>query len=418
MKFYERKALNHFQQVGVSVDEPLKNVKAALGALRHVEGNPLTKTEISLQLSINYFVNQVPIGIAALPLQLQTSFPAFIFGLTDFYSGYSKALKLVQLNNPWQTLDNIAYHVGDEMIDQAPLTGWIQPAYWDVIQANWLPNPILGNIAINPLGAPGNIVKNNFWIPGHKYHIKIRIDDTLNINLGLIDLPFDGIVLHNFYETVVNNGVYEYDYVPQSTDLYMRAQACPAGPPVISSMSIKEIFGYDFYSSEPSIGVYGYNKNVALSPNVVRGDVVITYIAPILNFRTKFNLTREFYYDYYTAEIVIHCNNVDYGTFLNSFVSDLITLDTIRYIVPVANINQLINPVIFATQTLFGKLATDNIDPRIYITNKDFQPQISDIPINLPIDKSIILGFNIDFNCQQLSLILFVKKVEALTHKR
>jgi hypothetical protein len=113
----------------------------------------------------------------------------------------------------------------------------------------------------------------------------------------------------------------------------------------------------------------------------------------------------------------IRCQNVAYGTFLNAFVSDLITIDTIRYIVPVANINQLINPVVFGVQSLFGKVKADNIDPRMYITNRDFQQQIADIPINLPIDKSLMIGFSVDVFCQNISWVLFVNKVESLTHR-
>jgi len=115
--------------------------------------------------------------------------------------------------------------------------------------------------------------------------------------------------------------------------------------------------------------------------------------------------------------IIIHCENVAYGTFLNSFVSDLITINTLRYVVPIANVNQFINPLTFGYQTLFGKTFTDDIDPRNFITNKDFQQQIADIPINLPIDKSVFLITEMDYLCNSFSLILFVEKVEALTHK-
>lgn len=116
--------------------------------------------------------------------------------------------------------------------------------------------------------------------------------------------------------------------------------------------------------------------------------------------------------------IVIHCNNVAYGTFLNSFVSDLITISVMRYIVPILNINQFINPLIFGTQSLFGKLAVDSVDPRMYITSRDFQQQISDIPVNLPIDKNLMIGLQLDIFCQQISFVLFVEKIEPLTHKR
>jgi hypothetical protein len=114
---------------------------------------------------------------------------------------------------------------------------------------------------------------------------------------------------------------------------------------------------------------------------------------------------------------VIHCNNVAYGTFLNSFVSDLITINTLRLIVPIANINQYVNALRFGYQTLFGKSFWDSIDPRMYITSTDFQQQICDIPINLPIDKAVMLGFLMLTTLASMQIILFVEKVEPLTHK-
>jgi hypothetical protein len=166
------------------------------------------------------------------------------------------------------------------------------------------------------------------------------------------------------------------------------------------------------FNSPNSMGIWGYNMFTVNSPvtnsGISYGDFVICFA----DVDPNFNGNPTFY-----AFVVIHCENVAYGTFLKSFVSDLITINTFRYIVPIANINQFINPLIFGYQTLFGKVNTDSIDPRNYITSKDFQQQISDIPINLPIDKAVMLGFQLDIFCQNLSMILFVEKVEPLTHK-
>jgi len=117
------------------------------------------------------------------------------------------------------------------------------------------------------------------------------------------------------------------------------------------------------------------------------------------------------------AFIVVHCNNVAYGTFLNSFVSDLITLNQIQYTVPIANLIQLINPLNFTVQSLFGKIVTDSIDPRMYVTNQQFNQNISNIPITLPIDKSLILTFDLNYDCQNANFILAVQKVKKLTNR-
>lgn len=161
---------------------------------------------------------------------------------------------------------------------------------------------------------------------------------------------------------------------------------------------------------EPSCGIFGYTRSITSLDSIglaspPLGTMVITlwsFVAP-----------GTFYY----AEVFIFCGNVAYGTFLNSFVSDLITINTLRYIVPIANINQFINPLVFGYQTLFGKLYTDNVDPRMFITSTDFQQQVCDIPIDLPIDKNALLLSRINFDCQNISMIFFVERIEPLTNR-
>jgi hypothetical protein len=271
MKKFEQKLLNHLQEDTISNDVPLKNVREGLGSIAYVTGNPKTKTEITI--NIDTFIWDITGGAilapAALPAAAQTSFPVFLFGLTDYYGGYNRSANLLPVQPAWVYFNNAA--------------------------------------GFSPIGIWGL----NLSAVGNAYFLA-------NIQRG------DMIFLFNYFVVGVNN-------------------------------------------------IY--------------------------------------------AMVRVRCQNVSYGTFLNSFVSDLITIDTIRYIVPIANVAQLINPVIFAVQTLFGKVKVDSIDPRMYITNKDFQQQIADIPINLPIDKSLIIGFQVSVFCQNISWVLFVNKVEPLTHR-
>jgi hypothetical protein len=172
--------------------------------------------------------------------------------------------------------------------------------------------------------------------------------------------------------------------------------------------NILPIIGTWFYAFVPGvndIGIWGYNKIGGIIPVPILGDMILSFQAVVAGV-------------IYEADIIIHCNNVAYGTFLNSFVSDLITINRLRYMVPIANINQFINPLIFANQTLFGKTDSDSIDPRLYIVPTQFQQQIADIPLNLPITKSVMLGFQLDVFCQQVNLVMFVNKVEPLTHRQ
>lgn len=276
MKNYERLLLSHLQEDNSqNSNDPLQDVKKAMGEIAYVSGNPLTKTEISLQIQLRYFDHTgAEIAIGALPAFMQTSYPVYLFGLTDFYGGYSKE----------RTLINTVY-----------------PSSLDI-----------------------NILPKDFeqW--------------------GIFGYTLTGYV-NAFVNAVTQYG----DFI------YYTGFATPLAPPL------------------NEIGVL----------------------------------------------VKIHCNNVTYGTFLNSFVSDLITINTLRLIVPIANINQYLNPLIFGYQTLFGKTFSDSVDPRMYITSTDFQQQIVDIPINLPIDKAVMLGYQLNYNCQNMSIILFVEKVEPLTHK-
>lgn len=269
MKRYERELLNSLTNSQVSDEEPLKNIKEELGSLRYVEGNPLFKAEINLQITSVFFdqVGGVIIAPGALPAPLQTSLPVFLLGLTDSHSGFLKSRVI-----------------------------------------------------------------------------------------------------------------------------------CPVG------------FGWEYMTAPPVgfilTGIIGYNAIIwafpAFAPFVQYGDLIIQYAdnaaAPA-----------------FIGLIVVRCTNVGYGTFLNSFVSDLITVNLMRLIVPVANINQFENPLIFGYQTLFGKLKTDSIDPRMYQTPGDFQNQIADIPITFPVDKNLMLAFQLDVFCQQMTVQLFAQKVEPLT---
>lgn len=91
-----------------------------------------------------------------------------------------------------------------------------------------------------------------------------------------------------------------------------------------------------------------------------------------------------------TAEIQIRCPNVAYTTLLAALSSDTMTLNMIRYVVPAAAVAQLGQQITLIKQSLFGKTATDTLDPQTFITPGTFQPQIADIPITVPIDKNFV----------------------------
>ena len=396
MKKSELQLLNHLQE-GEVENSPLSNIMQGLGELKNIKGNPLFSSEITFNVSLNFFANLTPITTALLPVNLRLPIPVFLLGLTDFYSGYSKALQYIQPQNPWQPSNRIGYSVGSEMA-----TNFFQAAFWNFTGANWVFGfPFLRSNGIVP--PDGRLRKFNFWQIGHRYLISFRVDNTLNDFANMLFEFNDGA----FVNSVVNHDYIEvsYEYIPTTTEL--TTNAINGFQCDIHDLSIREITGEYSYISDPPVGILGYNKNTVLSQNAVRGDLVATYSA--------FSYPNP---NLYTAEVVVHCNSVSYGTFLNSFVSDLITVETLRYSVPIANINQFINPLSFIYQTLFGKTFNNDIDPRMYITNTDFQQQICDIPIKFPIDKNLLIGTYINFDCPSFDLTLFVKKVEALTLRK
>jgi hypothetical protein len=121
---------------------------------------------------------------------------------------------------------------------------------------------------------------------------------------------------------------------------------------------------------------------------------------------------------FFNAIVMIRCNNVSYGTLIQSLVSDLISINRLKYFAPVNNINQFINPLKFCYQTLFGAVATDTIDPRLFQLGTDFQNNISDIPVKFKIDKNLLLCYYQNFDCQITEFIFYVNKVEALTLRK
>lgn len=425
MENYKKQLLKkmHYEEVS-SNNEPLKNVREGLGSIALAKGNPLTKTEIKLNTRINFFRNQQAITSAQLPVNLRGQFPVYLFGLTDFYSGFPKNEIDLPISNPWISNLNYSYHEGDELVDQTAATGWRNAAYWNVIPAVFTFAPLVSITDTNDGAINNTLIKNNFsWIPGHLYKISYTCVNTSGVyEAGFSDGVNFNVANSNIIGIPPNDPLVplqktvEYYYIPSNTNLAFTSGLSILGEVIdIIGLSIREVLGNVSYPSDNSIGIFGYNKSFCLSPNVFKGDLVITYnfieriVQPGIGF-AGINL--------FTAEIIVHCNNVAFGTFLNSFVSDLITINTLRYMVPIANINQFINPLKFGYQTLFGKTFTDDIDPRNYITSRDFQQQISDIPINLPIDKQMMLGVQINFDCPTFDMILFVEKVEPLTYKK
>jgi hypothetical protein len=117
------------------------------------------------------------------------------------------------------------------------------------------------------------------------------------------------------------------------------------------------------------------------------------------------------------AYVRIRCENIAYATLVHSLMSDIIFLNTIRFSVAMAAILQFARSIKIAHLSTFGKLNIDTIDPRLFILPTEPQQNIADLPVKIPIDKSIIITTQIDFVCQHFNFILFVEKIEVLTKR-
>jgi len=140
------------------------------------------------------------------------------------------------------------------------------------------------------------------------------------------------------------------------------------------------IFGRDVFATETML----------ITPFINRGDMV-----SIWNVTTGAVL--------YQKIIIVRCPQVAYGTLLDALNSDTFMINMIRYKVNPLQVGQLINQIIPIVQSLFGKAQDDKIDPSTYITGDTYNQNISDIPLELAIDKTKILatyaGFDVvDFD--------------------
>jgi hypothetical protein len=142
-----------------------------------------------------------------------------------------------------------------------------------------------------------------------------------------------------------------------------------------------------YYPLPHAAATVGYTCGSVFNNLTLPGDLV--FIIPMAGFVAGAAATTV------AAEILVRCPNVPYTSLLAALGSDLVTLNMIRYVVPVANVAQLAQQITLIKGSLFGKTSTDTLDPQTFITPGTFQPQIADIPITLPIDKNLIAATQI-----------------------
>lgn len=116
--------------------------------------------------------------------------------------------------------------------------------------------------------------------------------------------------------------------------------------------------------------------------------------------------------DIYTYYSNIYCNSVAYGTLLNNLSDSIYLIKSIKVVFNNANITQLDNPLLFSKQNINGKLITDSIDLKTFVLPSSFNQTIVDIPLNIILDKNLMINQYIEFDCTNIQYIFTLIKIK------
>lgn len=116
------------------------------------------------------------------------------------------------------------------------------------------------------------------------------------------------------------------------------------------------------------------------------------------------------------CEVIVSCKQVGYGTLLAAISSDRFTINNIRYKIPNATKTaQFEKQLKLIKQSLFGKLATDDVSPSAFFNPNQFQDGTIDIPIEKGIDKESSIGTYLDYDVEEILWSIYVKVQDKLT---
>ena len=168
--------------------------------------------------------------------------------------------------------------------------------------------------------------------------------------------------------------------------------------PVLNPWAVEAfgIFGVDLFKADT------YVAKAYASGWLKDGDFVIVYKA-IDNAKT------------YVRFIVLSCPQVAYGTLLDSISSDRFVINMVRYVVSETQTKQLKNGIQLVRQSLFGKTSNDTLSPQTYVTGQTYNKNIADIPLQVGVDKNLVLTSYLDFDVQEINWIVTVASVQKIT---
>jgi len=223
----------------------------------------------------------------------------------------------------------------------------------------------------------------------------------------------------------------KYFSVVDSTGVYtlISAAAVVAAVPALGTQLAGFLYGNSDYASGfaklqnafPLSGGWIYGEPGIYGKDMFRinGSFIDANVTPQLR---KGDLVIPAYFDNgtttYVALMIVRCNQVGYGTLLDSLNSDRFIMNMVRYVmsdITAVGLAQYDNNIFIMKQSLFGKFDSDNVSPTSFKMPEQFQPGIIDVPIKKGIDKQVALGSYFNYDVVNTKWSLFVEYVEKLS---
>jgi len=147
------------------------------------------------------------------------------------------------------------------------------------------------------------------------------------------------------------------------------------------------------------IGIAGFNYKPIINP-WVKGDMIR-------------ELTSVAFNDYY-AKLTLTSSGTTmaYGTILNSLLDTKYIIEDVQIRIDTNNINVFDNPLMLTKLNMNGKIETDTIPLRAFIAPSNFQTSIVKIPLNVLLDKNLLINFAVPYNVQTVFFIFKLLKIK------
>lgn len=103
-------------------------------------------------------------------------------------------------------------------------------------------------------------------------------------------------------------------------------------------------------------------------------------------------------------------NQNGYGTILNSLSDTSYIIDSLR--IEVTTLETLNTPLIFSKVDIDGKILSDTLDLKTFITPDTFNTKIANIPLGILLDKNLIINHNLPYNSQKVTYTFSLTKIK------